>query len=257
MIRAGRSGLGRLAGLLPGRFPQRRRHAGPGLGRKCPAEPRRHVAADQRGLDRDRAGAAEGIDQRPLGPPDAQEDQRRRQGFLQRRLARQRPVAPLVQPRTAGVDGQHGLVVEQGHFDGVFRARLREPLDPIGRLEPLDDRLLHDFLAGRHAGKLRFDRPARHGELGLDGKPVFPRQGPGAIEKLAEIAGFKGVQSHQDPVGRPQPEVRAADIGLIAGKQHPPGLDDFRLVAQRLEFPRDDGLQSERAGGDQIELGGR
>ena len=174
---------------------------------------------------------------RPLGPPDAQEDQRRRQGFLQRRLARQRPVAPLVQPRAAGVDGQHGLVVEQGHFDGVFRARLREPLDPVGGLEPLDDRLLHDFLAGRHAGKLRLDRPARHGELGLDRKPVFPRQGPRAIEKLAEIAGFEGVQSHQDAVGRPQPEVRAADIGLIAGKQHPSGLDDFRFVAQRIGVP--------------------
>ena len=147
---------------------------------------------------------------RPLGPPDAQEDQGRRQGFLQRRLARQRPVAPLVQPRAAGVDGQRGLVVEQGHFDGVFRAGLREPLDPVGRLEPLDDRLLHDLLAGRHAGKLRLDRAARDGELGLDRKPVFPGQGAGAIEKLAEIA---GLESCPVAAGRGRPSAARGSCG--------------------------------------------
>ena len=68
MIRARQLGQGCRAGLLPGRFPQRRRQAGPGLGRKGPAQPRRHLRPS-RGLDGDRAGAAEGVDQGPLGPP--------------------------------------------------------------------------------------------------------------------------------------------------------------------------------------------
>ena len=174
---------------------------------------------------------------RPLGPPDAQEDQGRRQGFLQRRLAGQRPVAPLVQPGAAGVDGQHGLVVEQGHFQGVFGARLHEPLDPIGGLEPLDDRLLDDFLAGRHAGKLRLDRPARHGELGLDGKPVFPGQGPRCDRKAGRNRGLRRCPTAP---GRGRPSAARGSCGRYRTRRRqtaPAGLDDFRFVAQPTGVP--------------------
>ena len=116
-----------------------------------------------------------------------------------------------------------------------------EPLDPVGRLEALDDRLLDDLLARRHAGKLRLDRTAADGELAVGRDPLVPRQGPGAIEELAEIRGLEAVQPQQHAVGGAEPQVRPADGRRLAVKQDPARLDESsarsRVLRARARRP--------------------
>ena len=168
----GQIGQHRLPRFLPGRLPQGRRHGRPGLGREAPRQARRHVAADQRRLDRDRARAAERIDQRPVRLPEAQQHQGGGQGFLERRLADQSAIAAFVQSRAAGVDGQGGLVFQQGDFHRILGPRLGKPLHAVGRLEALHDGLLDDLLTRRHAGELRLDRAAADREGGVGRQPL-------------------------------------------------------------------------------------
>ena len=250
-IRRGRSGSAD-RGPLGVRFPTGPRQSAATSRRQRIAAVRGQIPADQGGLDRDRAAAAEGIDQRAIGPPEAQQDQRRGQRLLERRLADQGPIAAFVQPRPGGVDRQRRPVVQQGDFDTPFRPGFRELLHTVGGPQLLDNRLLDDFLAGRHAGELRSDRAPRDRKLVVDRNPFFPRQGVGGVEQHAKISGLEFAHPHQDAVGRAQPEIRPADGRFVACKQDPAGLNDLGRVAQGFQFPSHNGLQAERGRRDQI-----
>ena len=167
----GQHGISRLGS---GRRPKIGRYARPRLGRKLAMQTRGHVPSDQSRLDRNRPRPTKRIDQRPVGTPETQHDHGRREGLFQRGSAGQRAITPLVQAGTRRVDGQRRQILQEGHFDRHPRTRLFEQLDAVGLLELLDDRLLHDLLAGRHAGQLRLDRSAFDGKLGVGGNPLVP-----------------------------------------------------------------------------------
>ena len=69
----------------------------PRLGRELPVQARRDIPADQGRLDRNRARAAERVDQRSLRIPIAQQHQAGGQSLAQGGLADQSPVAAPVQ----------------------------------------------------------------------------------------------------------------------------------------------------------------
>ena len=87
---------GQIARLLACRLPKRFFHRRPKFCRKLAAAAWRDVAPDQGGLDRNRAAAAKGIDQRSARLPETQLHQTGRQGLAERCRTPQRPVTPFV-----------------------------------------------------------------------------------------------------------------------------------------------------------------
>ena len=234
-------------------LPQRRRDLRPGLRREIAVQAGREIAADQRRLDGDRPAPAERIEQTAAGLPETQQNQRRCQRLFQRRLPDQCPVTPLVETPAGGVDAQRGHVVPDRDVDRVAFPRFGEPFGSVGRLQPADDRLFDDLLTGRHAGQLAADTAAVDGEIGVGGQPLLPRQLASAVEQLAKVFGGKLGHADQNPVGCAQPDVRAADRVRIAAECDPAGLAALGLVTEGLQFPRRDGFQPERGGGDEID----
>ena len=161
-----------------------------------------------------------------------------------------RPIAALVQARARGVQGQGRHIPQQAHADGVSRACLLEPVGVIRVFEPLHHRFFGDGLDGAKTAQLRLDSLAQHRELPVAGDPVFPGQGPNALEKLVEGAGLEFPHLQQHPVGAAQPQIGAGDVGqlgveLDAALCHPDGFK-----SQGFDLVFDDLFQTEGGGGD-------
>ncbi len=202
--------------------------------------------ADHRRLDGYRPAAAERVDQRAVGPPEAEQHKPGREGLLQRRRTDERAIPALVQAGARGVDGEAGDVLEQRDLDDAGRPGLIQRLDVVGRAELFDEGLLDDPLAGRHAGKLRRHRPPQHGKRRRRADPLLPRKRVRAVEKLAEVPGLELPDLDQHAIGAPQPEVRPAHSQAVTDERDPPGLDDPRAVPKVLQLPGGHGLQAHR-----------
>ena len=146
--------LGEVFRLFARLVPDALRHDRPIRSGEVAEQARCDVAADQRRFNRDRARAAERVDQRTVRLPARQVDDRGRQRLFQRRLRGQRTVAALVQACAGGVERDRGDVFVQGDLDAVERAVFIEPLDAVRFFHLLDDRLFDDALTGWDRGKL-------------------------------------------------------------------------------------------------------
>ena len=116
------------AGLFDRFAPALRIDLRPGLTGELPLESGSPVQTDQGCLDRQRATAAERVDQRPLRIPDAQADQRGGQGFLDRGGADPFSVSALVEARSGRIDQDARLVIQQDGLNPILRPRFRERL---------------------------------------------------------------------------------------------------------------------------------
>jgi hypothetical protein len=157
-----------------------------------------------------------------------------------------------VQPGPAGVQGEGGQIVEQGHLNGVAGAVFFEPIPPVNLLHLFHNRLFDDGLAVRHAVQPGFDGFALHGEGGVFRKPVRPGQGFGLLKEFLKAAGLEFAHFDQHPVGCAQPEIGPADGGLVPGEGNPGVFHHHIFVAKLFYFPRHYGLQAEGGRGDQL-----
>ena len=208
----------------PGRRPR--------LGGELAVQARRHVPADQRRLDRDRARAAKRIDQRPVGPPESSAAPSRRPASPSAAPRRPAPIAALVQ--AGPVVSIVSVAWSFSRATSIVNVRpgLGSASTPWAAWSFSTIAFLTIFW---QAGTLEscdlIDRPLT-GKAAVGRNPLFPRQGVGPVEQLAEIGRLERAQPQQHPIGRPQPQIGPADRPLLALKQHPARLDNVRLVAQ-------------------------
>ena len=85
--------------------------AGPFFKIKGTVQPRRDIFTDHCRFNGNRPGAAERIQQRPVGLPSAEVDHGAGQRFLDRRLHGQFPVAPFMQAGAGGIERQERDIV--------------------------------------------------------------------------------------------------------------------------------------------------
>ena len=104
--------LPQVAGFLASLGPELDRHLRPRLGDEGAVASRRHVAGDEGRFNRDRAAAAERVDQDAVAVPVAELDQGGGEGLLERSIGGHLAVAALVQALARGVDGKQRPVVE-------------------------------------------------------------------------------------------------------------------------------------------------
>ena len=237
-------------GLVRRIHPHLGRKERPPLGVEAAVQPRRTVFGNERRLDGNGAGAAEGVAEGILPPIAGQQHHGRRQRLPQGSLHAHGPVAPLVKPLTGGIQTQGCLVLEQGEAHLILHTVLRELLPVIMGLHSLHHGLLDDGLAGRHGVQLGGNGVALHREGGVLRQIVLPRNGTGPLKQLLEAAGREAAQHQQHPCAAPQVQVQpcrirqrspAEDAAVL--RLHLLQAQSFHFVAYQLFKPQQAGDQ--------------
>ncbi len=172
---------------------------------------------------------------------------RRRQRLTDGGLRRGRPVAALVQTCAGRVDHQARKILPQKELHLPDRAGLLEPLDGIFPFEALDNRLLDDRLAVRHAGELGVDTGALDGERVPPADPALPRQCAHALEQLVEAARGEGAHPHQHPLPIADAQVGARDHLRPSGKENAAVLRPHVRRTHPPKLPGEGPFQPEQA----------
>ncbi len=202
----------------PARLVQHRRP----LEREAAQAPGRQATGHHRRLDGQGAGAREGIDQRARPVPSGRHEERPRQILAQGRLRHVQAVAPAVERRPRGVDGDHRLVSLQPDGDRHPFVLGIEPIvaqpDGDGAGDPLSDgaAVVQPALLGAHP-----HRPRHAGR-----QEALPRQRRHLTLQRVEPGDPEAADPHEHV--RRQP---ALQVGAI----------DHAAVATRLDASRDDG----------------
>ena len=235
-------------GLLSGGEPQPGGQAFPPLGGEAPVQARGPVLGDQRRLDGDGAGAAEGVAEGVLPPVAGEQHQGGGQGLPQGGTVVVGPVAPLVQAVAGGVQVDGGCVLDDGELDLVAVPGLRQRLAAVDIAQPLCRGLLHDGLAGGDGVKLGVQGISLHRELPVPGDIVLPGHGGHALEQGLKVRGRKGGQLQQHPGAAAQIDVQPGDVGLGALTVDPAVLGPDVFQIQPLQLVGHQGLQPEETG---------
>ena len=140
--------------FFPNRVPDAAVIPGKGLRREPAAAAGGGVPGDQRRLDGNGAGAAEGVPQKFPSPVAGQLNHGGGQGLPQGRVVAHGAVAPLVKAGAGGVQIQLRPVVHDGELQLVLCPGLREPADAVFLPQTPGGGLFHDGLTVRDAHKL-------------------------------------------------------------------------------------------------------
>ena len=222
-------------GLVGGAEPQLLVHKGPLLGGEGAAESGGPVLGDEGGLDGDGAAAAEGVAQGVPALVPGQQHHGGGQSLPQRGSHALGPVATLMQPRSAGIQHQGGLILHDGKLDLIEGPRLGQGVHTVFAPQPGGHRLLDDGLAGGHRVQCGVQAVSLHRELPLAGDEPLPGQGAGALEEGVKVLGVEAAQHQQHPLSGAQVQVQPGDVPGGAGTQHPAVLRlDFQPQAAHL-----------------------
>ena len=136
-----------------------------------------------------------------------------------------------MQAGSACVEQDGYLILHQQKLHLVNGARLLEPGEVIPAAEPLDNRLFHDRLAGRHAGKPGVQASALHGERVRPADPFLPRKGAYALKEFLKREGMEAAELDLYTFAVTAPEICAREQIVPAAEQHTAVL---RLDVARL-----------------------
>ena len=153
-----------------------------------------------------------------------------------------------MQAGSACVEQDGHLILHQQKLHLVDGARLLEPGEVIPAAEPLDNRLFHDRLAGRHAGKPGVQASALHGERIRPADPFLPRKGAHTLKELLKREGTEAAELDLHALAVAAPEICAREQIVPAAEQHTAVL---RLDVARLhgaELVSHKPLHAEQAG---------
>ena len=230
-------------------------HHRPVLRGKAAVQTRGTVPGDQRRLDGDGAAAAEGIAERVAPVIMRELHHRGGQRLLERSRHADGAVAALVKPLAACVEAEHHLVLHDREADLIALAGLRQRLQPVGRPEPLDGRLLHDGLAGGDGVQRGVDGIARHGELALAGDPVLPAHGAGALKERFKIRRAEAREHEQHARTAAQIDVQPREVALLAAAQHTPVFHADVGKTELFHFIAHQALEPQQAGNGKLQHG--
>ena len=230
-------------------------HHRPVLRGKAAVQARGTVPGDQRRLDGDGAAAAEGVAERVTSVVVRELHHRGGQRLLERSRYADGAVAALVKPLAARVEAEHHLVLHDREADLIALAGLRQRFKPIGRPEPLDDRLLHDGLAGGNGVQRGVDGIARHGELALAGDPVLPAHGAGALKERFKIRRAEAREHEQHARTAAQIDVQPREVALLAAAQHTPVFHADVGKTELFHFIAHQTLEPQQAGNGKLQHG--
>ena len=221
-------------------------HPGEGLGGKPAVHARRPVFGDQRRLDGDGAGAAEGIPDKIPTPVTGQLHHGGGQGLPQGSVVALGTVAPLVKPRAGGVQVQLHPVVHDGKLELVFRAGFRQPGHAVLFAQPPGGGLLHNGLAVRHAHELTAQAVTLHRERPVLGDVVFQLRAVNPLKQLFKGGCLEIRQHQQHPLAGAQAHVGLGQRPLVSGKQHPAVLHPDVFHIQSAQLVAGNALQAEQ-----------
>ena len=248
--------LGLCQSLLPLLGPDRGRHKAVPLGGEAAFQAGGDVHGFLGGLDQQRAAAAEGVFHDAVAAHPPQIGNGCRQRLAEGGFHRVAAVAALVQTVAGGVQHDLADVLPQHKADLVLRASLGQNRGLVFEHQPLDDGLLDDALAGRHAGQLAVQGRTGDRERRIRRKQLFPRDGIHAVEQLVEGGSRVGVEQQHHPLDGAQVQVCGGDHLRTALEGQPAVTDPDILGTDPAQLKVGGGFAPEKAGGDQFKFCG-
>ena len=151
---------------------------------------------------------------------------------------------------------QHDLadILAEHETDLILCTGLGQAGGAVALHQALDDCLLDDALAGRHAGQLAVQRGTSDRESRIGGQKLLPVDGVDSIEQLVEGGGRIGVEEQHDPLHRAEVEVGGGDHLRTAfeGQTTVADPDVLGTDAAQLKVAR--GFAPVKAGGDEFKF---
>ena len=239
--------LGKVERTLARLLPDRPVKAAPLLRVKAAQQTGRTALRDHGRLNRNRARAAERVEERVASAPARQLDHSRRQRLTERRRVAVGAVAALVQTGTRGIEVQLGYVVHDGELNLILFADLVKPGLTVLCAQARYDCLFDDLLAVRNRVQRRVEAVTLDRKCAVRRNELLPRECFYALEQLVERFGFECADADEHTLGAPQVQVRPCKRVFVTGEQH---AAVFRVnigqPAAEAQFVRDDALQPEQ-----------
>ena len=171
-------------------------------------------------FDHQRTGTAERILHSAVAPDKTDIGNGSGQRFLDGGQRGVFAITALMQAVAGGIQHHFHHVFTQGKADFVQSTGFRQSGGFVAVLQPLNDCLFDNALAGRYAGKLAGQAGTLDRELGIHRDQLLPRDRVNAVEQFIKSCGGEGFQQQQHALGGAQVHVCCGDHGGITLKRH-------------------------------------
>ena len=202
-------------------------------------------------FDHQRTGAAERILHSAVAPDKTDIGNGSGQRFLDGGQRGVFAITALMQAVAGGIQHHFHHVFTQGKADFVQSTGFRQSGGFVAVLQPLNDCLFDNALAGRYAGKLAGQAGALDRELGIHRDQLLPRDRVNAVEQFIKSCGGEGFQQQQHALGGAQVQVCCGDHGGITLKRHAAIRHLYVLRAKAFDLKGKGMLGAKKAGSHQ------
>ena len=205
-------------------------------------------------FDHQRTGTAERILHSAVAPDKTDIGNGSGQRFLDGGQRGVFAITALMQAVAGGIQHHFHHVFTQGKADFVQSTGFRQSGGFVAVLQPLNDCLFDNALAGRYAGKLAGQAGALDRELGIHRDQLLPRDRVNAVEQFIKGGRLVAGQQQHHALHRAQVEVGRGDHIGTAGKAQTAILYPDVLCADAGQLKLCSGLAPKKAGSDQFKF---